>query len=177
MSRHLPPWTAHGSIYSVSFSDLECSGVKERDIFELQGTINTRISLISVDLSQHSEVAGASEESIPVEILTGGVGARAVGGTTGAPVRFGDNSKGATALAECVYNSTDAGLAATDETLRHGDAWHLNKKFVHSPPVYARIGSSINGRIAVRIGVPADAISINGNIVWQELGKVPGESL
>jgi hypothetical protein len=162
-----------GNLYSVTFSDIECSGVAERDVFDIQGSTETRLRLHQVELSQHSEVAGASEERLPVEILTGAVVASS-GGTAGVPTRYLD--RGATSLVSAAYNATTVAGAASDETLRWGGAWPINECFNYEPASDKRIQTGLNENLSVRIGVPADALSLNGTIVWEEIGKVPGES-
>lgn len=161
-------------VYSITFSDQECSGVAARDVFELTGSTNSRYRLHQVELSQHTNVIGASAERLKVEILTGGAGAKAAGGTAGVPLKYGD--RGATALTTGSFNSTTVGLASTDETLRHADTWPLEKNFDYCPPADKRVQCGLGERLSVRLGINAAAIGFSGTIVWEEIGKVPGEN-
>ncbi len=163
-----------GTLYSITFSDQECSGVAARDVFELTGSTNSRLRLHEVNLSQHVNVVGASAERLKVEVLTGGAGTKAAGGVAGVPIRFLD--KGATALTTGSFNSTTIGLASSDETLRHGDTWPLNENFNYCPASDKRIQTALGERLSVRLGINAAAIGISGSIVWEEIGKVPGEN-
>jgi hypothetical protein len=169
-----------GSIYSVTFSDLECSGVAERDVFEITGSTDTRFRLHSVEMSQHAgNIVGASAESLKVEILVGAT-KDAAGGDSAVPRRYED--QGATALCTVSVNSTTVGGNAGSEVLRYADAWHLNEKYVYRPPIHERIqvglsvASDNEQRLSVRLEHPAAGIALNGTIVWEEIGKKPSES-
>ena len=173
---HRETFPNRGPLYTVSFSDQECSGVALRDLFEILGATDTRYRLHQLELSQHSEVAGASDEKYLIEIYSATAAATpSSGGTAGAPTRYLD--KGATALCTANYNATQVGGTSTDETLRWSGVWHANESFNYEPATDKRIQVGLSGRLTVRMPtVPADALSLNGTIVWEEIGKVPGES-
>jgi|ETNvirenome_6_85_1030632.scaffolds.fasta_scaffold01563_5 hypothetical protein len=169
-----PSFERKTNIYSMTFSDIECSGGAERDIFELQGSTDTRIRLHSVELSNNTNYVGSSGERLAVEIISGGT-STAVGGTVGAPLNFLD--RGATALVTGTYNSTTVG-GAGGETLRYGGNWPVGGEndFSYEPASDKRIQTGLNEQLAVRIAENAVAMGISGTIVWEEVGKVPGES-
>jgi len=162
-----------GNLYSCVFSDIECSGVAKRDIFEIQGSTNTRVRIHQVKLSQHTIVVGSSER-VSFELITGG-SATATGGTAGAVNRFLD--KGATALCTATFNSTTLGADA-EGTLRDADNWVVggDLDFNYEPASDKRVQSGLNENVTVRLGINAANMGISGSIVWEETGKVPGES-
>lgn len=162
------------NLYSVTFSDIECSGVAKRDVFEIQGSTNTRVRLHQVKLSQHTILTGSSER-VSVEVLTGGT-STAVGGVVGVVNRFLD--KGATALCQATYNSTTAGSSGGLEVLREAENWTVGAEqdFNYEPASDKRIQSGLNEQMTVRLGINAANMGISGSIVWEETGKIPGES-
>ena len=164
----------HGNIYTAAFSAQESSGVAERDIFELKGTTDTRFKLLGFTLAQHTEVAGASESRVSLEVLTGATAA-AAGGSTLASLAYNEQARQSTAKVVCVHNSTTV-ASTVSETLRWAGAWPQHENFEYKPPRHMQIESRLDGQLNVRMSIGSTML-ISGTITWQETGKVPGESL
>lgn len=163
-----------GPVFSAPF--LAIASTQEVDIFDLVAPSSGRVRILEVSITQHSEAGDAAAELLPLQYLRGSTAA-GTGGTAITPV----NHKGVSRASEAtvtVMNATT--LASTTSAVRmkaesfNVQAGYLDRPFKdgleHDECIHLNAGE----RFVVRCGAPADSVTFNGTIRFQELGKYSG---
>ena len=152
-----------------------------QDVWELLPDATTRIRILEIELAQYSDPflhvdASAEEiELIPISFIRGHTVSGSGGGTI-TPANI--NSYGRAAATAVERNNTT--VATTSGELLFAGVWHNQAGFIwRQPEDVARdpfrrhIVIAPEERFVVRIGAPADELTCNGTIMFEELGKSP----
>lgn len=148
-------------IYSVAFSAQTFSAAV--DFFVIEA--NTNIAIIHrIILGQYTEFADAQAELVPMELsrITDVV----TDSSTGTPMDIGD-------AAESADVQTMVGTQlVTGISLIHADSWNVMLPYDFFPPPELRPIVEIGNAIKLHCdAAPADAMTINGTIYWEERGS------
>lgn len=157
-----------GALFAVPFSAIAVTAAQ--DCFEIVAGSTKPLWLISVHLGQYSDFGDAQAELLSVLIqrayTTTGSGGASV---TPQPILDGGDACDATAF----RNNTTVATGGTAETVFSG-AWNVQAPFYYEPAYDprgffdARPSLSPGERMVVRITAPADSITMNGTLVFQE---------
>jgi hypothetical protein len=154
----------------VSVNIAQFNGVSitaQQDLFELVAPAAKAVRLLMVKLTQTTEVGDAMEENLSI-LLKRGQTTSGSGGTTPAAVSLTAETAG-TATVEA--NNTTKASAGTIVTL-DADVWYERAPFLWAPP-YERLCPVIppGVRMTVELATtPADALTANGTLYWEEIG-------
>lgn len=154
-----------GMMYSASFSAVAVT--LAQDFFEVVAPADAVVRIHQVNLMQYTEFGDAQEEDLAILFkrgqTTSGSGGTAV---TPAPLDFGYAAAGSTVEA----NNTTKASTGTISTL-HSDAWNIRGPYLWLPTPELRINLSPSQRFTVElVGAPADSVTINGTIYFEEIG-------
>ena len=152
-----------GRIYIAEVSAVAVSLVQ--DFWELNCPADAVIALLSVRISQYSDVGDAAAEILPV-IISRPTGTAGSGGSTptARPAMVGTVAFGGTVEAN---NTTQAGT--TTEIL--SDTFNIRSGWLYQPPEKEVIWLSPSGILVVELPVaPADAITMQGTITFEVFG-------
>jgi hypothetical protein len=154
--------TVMGSIYSAAFSAIAVAAAQ--DVFEIVAPAGRMVTLREVRLGQASDAGDAQAELVPVTLVRGhttsGAGGAAV---TPAALRSGD----AAASVSVARNNTTPAQDGSAAMLL-AEAWNVQAPYLYRPDADARIVVAPGERLVVRIGAPADALTMSGTLVFEE---------
>lgn len=152
-----------GREYVVSFSAVAISAAQ--DLFEIVPATGKPVVIHALRLSQTSDVGDAQDEVRTIRILRGYTTSGSGGTTpTAAPLDEFDTAAGATLEA----NNTTQASAGTPVTLLT-DGWNVRSPYLYLPTPETRPRVGAGTRLVVTIDAPADAITVSGEMVFEEL--------
>lgn len=152
--------------YTAAFSAIAVSGAQ--DLWEILTTVNTRAFIKEVRFGQYSDAGDAAAELLGVTFKTGDT-VSGSGGSTITPTNVRRDTGGATAESTVERNNT---TQATGGTVVFADAWNTQAPFLYIPPdEESKIIVEKATRFVVTLTAPADAITMNGTITFEELGQ------
>lgn len=153
------------SVNSAQFNGVAITA--QQDLFELTAPAAKTVRLLMVKLTQTTEVGDAQEENLSI-LFKRAQTTSGSGGSTPSVVNIHGETAG-TSVVEA--NNTTKATAGTIVTF-DVDVWYERAPFLWVPPtdlVVPRITPGV--RMTVELATtPADSITANGVIYWEELG-------
>lgn len=139
----------------------------QQDLFEITAPAAKAVQLLMVKLTQTTEVGDAQEENLSI-LFKKGQTTSGSGGTTPTVVNLRGETAG-TAVVEA--NNTTKATVGTILTFDN-DVWYERSPFLWVPPTEKLIPVIPAGvRMTVELATtPADSITANGVIYWEEIG-------
>lgn len=154
-----------GRMYTAIFSAVAVTA--QQDFFEVVAPADSVVVLHAIYLSQSSDTGDAAEELLQVAIKSGATTSGS-GGTapTAIPLSLGDAAFGGTVE----VNNTTKASAGTIVT-HHKDSFNIRTGWVYMPTPEARKVLSPSARLTVELlTTPADSLTMDGTIVFEEIG-------
>lgn len=154
-----------GRTYTVQFNGVAATA--QQDFFEIVAPSDAAVEILEFHLSQSTEVGDAQEEGLSVLFKSGSTTSGSGGSApTPVPLSLGDAAFGGTTE---VNNTTKA---QNGTIVTHG-AWAWNVRapldIIFTPETTKILSPS--ARATVELGTtPADSITVNGYIVFREIG-------
>lgn len=156
-----------GRIYSASFSG--SAQTAQVDFFELQNPADTVLAIHEIVITQTTEVQDAEEEMLLVNLnRNSGATTSGSGGSTATPRphHTGDAASGVTVET----NNTTKISGGTQVTIR-AESFNVRVGYYYHPAPEDRIYISPDEEFTVELATtPADSVTFNGLIVFEELG-------
>ena len=163
-------------VYSATFTGIAVSAAQ--DLIELVMSANNRGRILEIRVGQYSDAGDAAAELASIQIIRGFT----TSGSGGASVTPGSVKPWSRASAATVErnNTTLAqdgtGVTLVSDTFNVAAGWFykpdLGDKSAGRPDESIEMNPS--DRLVVRMpNAPADALSFNFTIVWEEMGKMP----
>lgn len=158
-----------GDIYVVTFAAVSVSAAQ--DAFELVASSACRVLLREVVLQQYSDSGDAQAEQLGVTIVRGYTVAGTGGGAfTPLPINPVTGAKAAATTA--AINNTTVANTGTAKVMRAGALNEQQGGFVYRPDKRDEmIILEKSERLVVRLTAPADAVTMNGTLVFEEIGR------
>lgn len=157
------------SIYTATFAGVAVAAAQ--DAFEIVAPANSRVALREVRLGQYSDAGDAQAEMLSVT-LERGYTTSGSGGAAVTPANLMGHAGAAAAATAVERNNTTVASGGSPATLI-ADSWNVQRGWRYCPPPAERIVLEKSQRAVVRITAPADAITLNGTLVFEELGQIP----
>ena len=163
------------TVFTAAFSAVAISAAQ--DLFEIVAPSDSRIRLLEIDIGQYTDFGDAAAEILSIAIHRGHT-VSGSGGSTVTPENVNPYGRASGATVEA-NNDT---VATTSGKLLWATAWHLQAGFIWRPPEDVPRGVDPfrrhilikpSQRLVIRITVPADPITTNGSILFEEIGKAP----
>lgn len=154
-----------GRLYSASVAAVAVSAAQ--DFFELTPATDKPCLIHEVRLGQYTDFGDAQAELVSVQIIRGYTTSGSGGSTvTSRALDQVDSAAGATVEA----NNTTVASAGTAHILV-ADSFNVAAGwlFLPTPEMRPRASAATGGRIVVRITAPADSLTMNGTLVYEEL--------
>jgi hypothetical protein len=149
------------TVFAASFAAVAVSAAQ--DVFELVAATAMVVNLREVRLGQYSDFGDAAAEILSVQIIKG----YTVSGSGGSTPTPGDIVAAAVAGATVEANNTTVANTGTVKILV-ADAFNVQAGWWYRPPADERIRLAAGERLVVRITAPADALTMNGTLVFDE---------
>lgn len=156
-----------GRFYSVPFSATSVSAAV--DVFELLAASGKPFILHRVVVAQSSDYGDAAAEGLSVLIKRAtGSYTSGSGGSTVTPAKHLTNDAAAGPTAE-VCNTTQAAAGSGALTTVLAEAFNVQAGWEYFPPPEQRLLFLPTEAVVVSITAPADAITLSGTLVFEEL--------
>jgi hypothetical protein len=150
--------------YAATFSAIAASAAQ--DVFEIVAPSGAKVAIREIVLGQYSDFGDAEAELLSLLMLRGyttsGSGGASV---TPSPLRSGE----AAASSTVERNNTTVASSGSPVTLR-SESFNVAAGYRYYPVPEERIILAPSERFVVRITAPADAITLNGTLVFDEIG-------
>ena len=156
------------AIFTATFSAVAVSA--EQDVFELVAHASTRVAIREVRLGQYTDFGDAAAEILSVQIIRGYTTSGS-GGAAVTPANISSHSGAKTAVSTVERNNTTVATAGTAVILV-SDVFNVQAGWWYRPGDDERIIVDNSSRVVVRITVPADALTMNGTLVFEEVGQM-----
>ncbi len=152
-------------IYTVQFNGVAVSAAQ--DLLQLTAHSTKQCVLLAWGVSQSSEVGDTAEESLSI-LLKSGQGTTGSGGSAPTPVAT-DSSGGASGFAAQANNTTPASTGTI--VTHYAYNWNIRVPMDQVYPDQMQIVFGAGRRLTIElVSVPADAITMSGYAVVQEIG-------
>ena len=155
-----------GPVYTAPFTATALT-TNIQDLFCITASTATRVVIREIRLGQHSEFGDAEAELMSLQILRGSTTPSS--GTAITPVNVEGHATAATAVSAVVAPSTTL-ASTTSATLVIADAWNVSGGWWYKPDIADRITVDAAAILCVRMNAPQDAITLNGTLIFQEVG-------
>jgi hypothetical protein len=158
------------NVYSVTFSAVAVTAAQ--DVFELATAADSQLRIHEVRLGQYTDFGDAAAEILSVQIIR----AHTTTGSGGAAATPSNLTNPATGfLASGVTAATNNTTVATSGSplVLIADTFNIASGWWYCPPEDERIHVAKSSRVVVRITIPADSLTMNGTIIFSEIGQGP----
>lgn len=156
-----------GRFYTASFSAVSVSAAV--DCFEVLAATAKAFVLHEVVLAQSSDYGDAQAEGLSVLIKRAtGSYTSGSGGSTATPAKHLTNDAAAGPTAE-TNNTTQASAGSGALTTVRTEAFNVQAGYQYLPPPEQRLTFLAAEAVVVSITAPADAITLSGSLVFEEL--------
>lgn len=153
-----------GMRYAATFDAVAVSAAQ--DLFEITAPSDCIVAIYALYLGQTSDVGDANAENLKVQLIKG----YTVSGSSGSSVTPSKLETGFAAAGSTVEaNNTTVANTGTPVTV-HQDVWNTQLPYMYRPAPEERIILSPSERLVVRLPAPADAITMSGTLVFEEIG-------
>lgn len=157
------------AIFVATFAAVAVTAAQ--DVFEIVAPASSRLLIREIRLGQYSDPGDAQAEMLSVQIIRGYTTSGS-GGASVTPVNFSPVSGAASPLATVERNNTTVAQDGTGAVLL-ADTFNVMGGWRYYPVPEERIEVGVSQRLVVRITAPADSLTMNGTMVYEEVGKVP----
>jgi hypothetical protein len=143
-----------------------------QDVFEIVAGPATRVRLHEIRLGQTSDFGDAAAEGLSVTLVRGFTTAGSGGGAV-TPANLFGHASAVPATSTVKRNNTTLAQDGTGATIL-SDAWNVADGWRYEPlngqmPILEK-----GQRLVVRISAPADEITLNATLLFEEIGDVAG---
>lgn len=154
-------------IFSASFSAVAVSAAQ--DLFELVApNASGYVTLREIRIGQYSDAGDSEAELLSIQLIRGYTTSGS-GGASVTPVNLRPWSRAATATVE--RNNTTVAQDGTGSIII-ADAFNVQGGWWYRPPqderIYLKGTVAAQARLVCRITVPADAVTMNGTMIFEE---------
>ena len=154
-------------VFVAPFSAISVSAAQ--DLWEIVAPSGSRVAIREVRFGQYSDAGDAEAELLGVT-MTRGYTVSGSGGGTITPANVDGHTGGLASTTTVERNNTTQ--ASTSGTTVFADVWNVQVPYLFIPPEKdQRFVIEASARFVISITAPADAITMNGTVVFEELGQ------
>jgi hypothetical protein len=158
-------------MFSAAFTAVAVAAAQ--DLFEIVAHATSRVKLKEIRIGQYSDAGDAAAEMLSVQVIRGFTTSGS-GGSAVTPRNLEPWSRAAVSVVEA--NNTTVAQDGTGSVLV-ADSFNVANGWWWKPEADEEIyidNTSPDNRLVVRITAPADSLTMNGTVVFEEYGVVPG---
>jgi len=159
-----------GPVYTVPFS-AQALTTNENDLFCLVASTDSRVVIREIRLGQYTEFGDAQAELLSLTMM---VGSTEESSGTGITPRNVKTHTGAPTADSSVVGPSTTLASTTSANVHWADSWNVAAGLLYSPLPPERLVIQPGEIFNLRMSAPADTLTMNGTLVFQEIGKVPG---
>jgi len=154
---------ALGSIFTATVAAVAVTAIQ--DVWEIVAPPDKRVRIREVVISQYTDFGDAASEILSVKVIRGFTTAGSGGSV---PVANCVADAGKSSKAVILANNTTQAVNGAGVVVR-ASAWNITSEWTYIPDQAERIVLQPNQRLVVMITAPADSITLNSTIVWEEI--------
>src|SRR5947207_671367 len=154
------------AVYTAVF--VAVSVTAAQDAFEIVAPSDGRVRIREVRLGQYSDAGDTEAEMISVKIMRGHT-TTGSGGSTVTPANTSGHTGALTSSSTGKANNTTVATSGSPVTLL-ADAWNVQAGWWSPPEEVMPLILEVSQRMVVRITAPADALTMNGTLIFEECG-------
>jgi hypothetical protein len=158
-----------GPVFTAPFSAVALT-TNPQDMFFVTANSSSRVALREISFGQYSDAGDAEAEMLSVSILVGTT-SLAVGSTI-TPRNVLRHAGAPTAGTAVSAPSTTLSSTAS-AVLMYAEAVNVMAGWKYMPAECDQIVLNPGQKAVVRMTAPNDALTVNGTLTFQEIGKVP----
>lgn len=152
------------AVFTATFNAVAITAAQ--DLFEIVASSTRRIVIHEMAIGQYTDFGDAAAEILSVLIMRGHT-TTGSGGSAVTPANVRSNSGAESCTATVAKNNTTVATGGSPETLR-AEAWNVQAPYIHSPGADERIELDAGERLVFRITAPADSITTNATVTFEE---------
>jgi len=157
-------------LFTATFAGVAVSAAQ--DAFEITAPATSRVKVKEVRLGQYSDFGDAAAEILSVTVLRGHT-ASGSGGSAITPGNMAGWSAAPAAVSAVEANNTTVASGGSPVTLV-ADAFNIQQGWCwRAWEEYEEIILEVNQRLVVRLSAPIDPLTMNGTLLFEEIGKPP----
>lgn len=157
-----------GPVYKASFSATAVSAAS--DLFHITAPSNSRVRIKEIVFGQYSDAGDAEAEILSVLVMAGTTSTGAGSAITAQNV---ERHSGAPTASSSALGPTATLASTTSADVLIADVANVAAGWVHRPDVDECIIIEPSERLVVQVSAPADSITMNGTLTFQEIGQIP----
>jgi hypothetical protein len=157
-------------LYSAAFNAIAVTAAQ--DVFEIVAPVNSQIVIHEIRLGQYSDFGDAQAEILSVSLLRGHTVSGSGGGTI-TPANLINPKSGALASTTTVERNNTTQASGGSPVTLIADTFNVAAGWWYYPPAEERIVIDNSQRFVVAITAPADSLTMNGTIIFEEIGQIP----
>jgi hypothetical protein len=151
-----------GRAYAAVFEEVAVTAAQ--DLFEVVAPADATLKIRSVTITQSSDAGDAQAEMLPILIHEGTATGSGGSAVTPSPLSPGDAAFGGTVEANNTTQSVEG-------TFIHAEAFNVQIGFYYLPPPENQFEVSPSQLFIVELqAAPADSLTVNGTVVFEEIG-------
>lgn len=156
-----------GPVYTAAFSAQTLSS-NAYDLFTITAPSNSRVVIKEIRLGQYSDFGDAQAELLSLTMMTGST---SVGSTSAITPRNLKVFTGVAAAGAAVFGPSTSLASTASAVLNLADTFNVMAGWLYKPDFNDRIELGLNQRLVLRVSAPNDSLTINGTMVFQEIGQ------
>ena len=161
------PRRPFGQVFTATVSAVSVSAAQ--DVFEIVSPATSRVRIREIRIGQYSDAGDAQAELLSVQIIAG----YTTSGSGGSSVTPRNVRRASTATAGSTVEANNTTVAADGTALvLMSDVWNIQAGWLYVPDDAEMITIDVSTRLVVRITAPADAITLNATMIFEEIGTV-----
>lgn len=162
-------------VYTATFSAVAATAAQ--DVFEITAPANSRVKIIDCKLGQYTDFGDAAAEILSVLVIRGFT-TTGTGGSSVTPANILGHTGAMTATSVVKANNTTVATNGTGVTLvadvmNVAAGWSLRDTLSRGYENVPEIILSNSQRLVIRITAPADSLTMNGTLIFEEIGQIP----
>lgn len=156
-------------VFTGAFAGVATDGAQ--DLWELNVHASTRVLVREIRIGQYSDAGDAAAEILGVQLITGHADS-GTGGQAVTPKNISTISGAPSAVSTLERSNTT--IAANGTAVTHiADTFNIQAGWWYYPPEDERLILEAGTRLVVRITDPADELTVNSTILFEEIGQRP----
>lgn len=156
------------AIFYAPFSAVAVSAAQ--DLWEIVPPADSFVLIREIRFGQYTDFGDAAAEILSVTAYKGYTSSGSGGGTI-TPVNRSPVTGAYVSTTTVERNNTTQ--ASTSGTLIFADAWNIQTPFLYLPEREYAIAINPGQRFVVSVSAPADSITMNGVLTFEEIGHSP----
>lgn len=151
-----------GRMYTATFEEIAVTTAV--DLFEIVAPADSVVIVHGFEISQSSDAGDAASEQLAILVHLGSTSGSGGAAETARPLNLGDAAFGGTVESNNTTQSTEG-------TFLHAAAFNIMNGYVWIPTPEMRFVISPSDRVIIELQtVPADELTLNGVVYFEEIG-------